>query len=71
MTLGQVIKGHILVSKVLKEDEIIHIGQCRAVRILTWCCFLMRLHLGSIKAMVLTSGMSMSVSIYDFASFHY
>lgn len=55
--LGQVIKGHILVSKVLKEDEIIHISQCRAVRILTWCCFLIRLHMGSIKAIVLTLDM--------------
>lgn len=35
MTLGQVIKEQILVNKVLKEGEIIHISQCKAVRTLT------------------------------------
>lgn len=52
--LDQVTKGQILVNKVLKEGEIIHVNQCRAVRTLTWCCFLIRLHLESIKAIVLT-----------------
>lgn len=31
LTLGQVIKGQILVNKVLKEGEIIHVSQCESI----------------------------------------
>ena len=35
MTLGQVMKGQILLNKLLKEGEIIRVSQCRSARTLT------------------------------------